>query len=257
MNCTKAVKILYDYDILDQVKSYLQNMNCYHVTNNENYLYEASCIKQDLNLFFDIGQFELNMLSSQKYIEQYFFNKQKVRARLRDRINLFMNKVDDFFSVYFVTLTFDDVKYCINREYKDIRRDVREFVKEYADYFILNKDYGDKNFRLHFHGVLVLYNSDIVSFKENYNKRFGFCHLQCCNTRSDLLSAYIEKLSFHALKTSTQKEYKEHVIYSRLPKEDRILLDLNKSKKQYVRKPLTQAEIRCYLAQVKNISKFY
>lgn len=226
MNCTDAVKILYDYDILNFVQDYVTSKKLYDITGQDKYLFEVQQLESDFDFFFGIGHFELDLLSSVEYLHKYFRNKSKVRERLKQRIEYYLSKVDEDHSIYFVTLTLRD-EYLIGRDYATIRKDIREFVKVFSSYYVLNKDYGSTNFRLHFHGVIVLENKDVIKFKEYYFHRFGFNDLKGCNTNTRLLSAYIEKLSFHALKTSTKKEYREHIIYSRLTKQERNKLGLN------------------------------
>lgn len=220
-NCTDVVKFLYDYDILDDIRSYISNQRAYEITGKDIYLNEIIDIKFKLQQFFDISSYDLDLLKCQEFVKNYFKNKAKTRKRLAQRIAYFLSKVNESRSVYFVTLTFDDEKYDCRQPYSAIRGEIRDFVKQFTKYYILNKDYGDLNFRLHFHGVIVLSDSSKEWFERAYMLKFGFCNLKNCNTRSDLLSKYIEKLSFHALKISTQKEYKEHVIYSRLDKNSR------------------------------------
>ena len=232
MNCTECVKACVDHDVFYLVQQYAINKNCYDVTKREIYQYECDLIKQELQTLAYTEDIEfLNYMPLDQIVQKmnvYHSNKRRVRNRLVQRVNLFLSKANDYYGVYFVTLTFND-DYLHVHNYEDTRRDVREFVKKYSQYYILNKDYGELKDRLHFHGVVVLKrtceNKD-SDFNTEYNDNFGFCNLQLCNENSTALTLYIEKLTFHALKLTTKKEYREHIIYSRLPQSDRE--ELNK-----------------------------
>lgn len=232
MNCTDCVKGCVEHNIYDLVNQYAKNKDVYVITKREKFKFENELIRQELQYisFSEDVEF-LNYMSIDEIVNKittYQANKRRVRNRLVKRVRYFMDKCDDQFAVYFVTLTFSD-DYLIGRQYEEIRTDIRKFVSKYANYYILNKDYGEHTERLHFHGLLLLQrdselksNMDVEgTFLCEYNRKFGFCNLQLCNENSTALTMYIEKLTFHALKLTTRKEYREHIIYSRLSKEER------------------------------------
>lgn len=125
-------------------------------------------------------------------------------SRIKKRFRyLFENKT--YF--YFLTFTFDN-KYIdkCERTKKDlIKHCLLEFDKDY--YVILNKDFGKKNEREHYHAILGTDSSDnLLEFlNKNYPCRFHVERILFKGKDFSKLSKYINKLQNHCVKDTTLK----------------------------------------------------
>lgn len=114
----------------------------------------------------------------------------------------------DMGSCLFFTLTFtDDVLNNTNEETR--RKYVRRFLKSISSCYVANVDYGEKNCREHYHGVIL---SDMDSFKDKWS--YGFSNAQIIiddNHSSDRIAKYVLKVCNHFIKSTTNNN---RVIYS-------------------------------------------
>lgn len=131
--------------------------------------------------------------------------RNKKVQRLRKRIKHIFRKHNE--SV-FVTLTFrDDV--LSSTDGKTRRVYVSRFLNSQTDEYVGNIDFGEKNGREHYHAVV---GGRINPKQWNY----GCCNVQRIRvddkTSSYKLARYITKLTYHAIKDSTERH---SLIYSR------------------------------------------
>lgn len=138
-------------------------------------------------------------------------SRRKRIQRCRQRIiNMFASENE----VVFVTLTFrDEIFEKTSKETR--RRYVARFLKENCERYCANVDFGSKNEREHYHGVIVL-KSGLKASKMKNKWLYGFdFYEKVGNEEKDKTktSKYINKLTNHSLKDSGQFE---RLIYSRL-----------------------------------------
>lgn len=135
-------------------------------------------------------------------------NAWKREKRLRGRVRyMFQTKRP----VFFLTFTFNNESLSHYSE-KHLKRAVLKWVHNFADIFIVNKDFGSQNARLHYH-ALVVAKSDFVDLS---TWSLGYFFARVCGKRaSDIanLGAYVAKLSRHAIKESAATD--ERIVYSR------------------------------------------
>lgn len=124
-------------------------------------------------------------------------------SRLKKKIVYLMARHKN---IYFCTFTFND--YYLNkseRTQKDlIKRSLYSFDRNIK--FILNVDYGSKNERLHYHGIIATDSDlDLRQFLKLSYPCFTSCD-KVAITTNDIkrLSKYINKLTNHCLKDSTK-----------------------------------------------------
>ena len=108
--------------------------------------------------------------------------------------------------IYFCTFTFDD--YYIKRSERTQKDLIKSSLYSFDSKikFVLNVDYGKKNERLHYHGIIA---TDVSSDLREHLKIFYPCMSSCDSVpilSDDIkrLSKYINKLTNHALKDSTK-----------------------------------------------------
>lgn len=133
-------------------------------------------------------------------------------------------------NAYFITLTFkDDILASTSKETR--RRYVSRAFKAIGYKYVANIDYGGKNGREHYHGIIeplpFCFNSwengsrkyeNVPDFEE-WTKKYGFVTIEKIgSTDKDLkkVSKYTAKLSAHAFKETVLKgEKSDRVIYSK------------------------------------------
>lgn len=133
-------------------------------------------------------------------------------------------------SAYFVTLTFrEDV--LANTCEKTRRTYVQRAFKAVGYKYVANIDYGSKNGREHYHGIIEPFPFALASWdngKKHYKdmpdftdwcKNYGFVDIRkigCDHDDVERVCKYTAKLTNHALKKSTLKGHKvPRLIYSR------------------------------------------
>lgn len=161
-----------------------------------------------------------------KNMRQMMKSRKKVVREVKRFIDYYAAQPEKY-NIYFATFTYDDKK---RRGGKDLRpAQLREYItkalKDDFDDYCINVDYGKKNGRLHFHGILVLdkfwepdiktrwttYNNRSVElcnfdgFKglTDYHEKVGFTYIEKFKTddkERDKTARYIAKLTLHSVK---------------------------------------------------------
>lgn len=126
-------------------------------------------------------------------------------SRIKKKIIYLMNRYNN---IYFCTFTFDD--YYINkcsRTQKDLIKKTLIMYDKNIKY-ILNVDYGDKNGRLHYHGIVATNRiNDFRLFLKEYYPCFTSCDLVPTKLQDlNKVSKYINKLTNHTTKDSTSRK---------------------------------------------------
>lgn len=128
----------------------------------------------------------------------------KRRNRLALRIT-YMMLIGD---CIFLTLTFkDDVMKKTTRETR--RRYVTRFLKSQSSEYVANIDFGEKNHREHYHAVIMCDKVDNTAWRYG---AIDFERVRVSNDSSKRLAKYVCKLTNHAIKATTKKNY---CIYSK------------------------------------------
>lgn len=118
---------------------------------------------------------------------------------LKRKIDFMLNN----FNCVFLTLTFDDD--VLNSTSEETRRRyVSRWLKSKSDYYIANIDYGSEKEREHYHAIInCRVDTSWVGGSINFKK--------IVNKNPKALAKYINKLTNHALKSSTKDN---KIIYS-------------------------------------------
>ena len=153
-------------------------------------------------------------------------SRQRKARTMRKRVHLSVT----LGNAYFITLTFrDDIFIKTSKETR--RRYVSRAFKAIGYKYVANIDYGGKNGREHYHGIVeplpFCFNSwengkrkyeNVPDFKE-WTEKYGFVTIEKIgSTKDDLkkVSKYTAKLSAHAFKETVLKgEKSDRVIYSK------------------------------------------
>lgn len=108
----------------------------------------------------------------------------------------------------FITLTFkDNVLNNTTRETR--RRYVTRFLKSQSSQYVANIDFGEKNHREHYHAVIMC---DNVNNNAWLYGSIDFERIKVNNDAPKRLAKYVCKLTNHAIKNTTKKNY---CIYSK------------------------------------------
>lgn len=109
--------------------------------------------------------------------------------------------------LYFVTFTFDD--YYLNKSDRTHKRLINNSLYSFDPNYkiILNADYGKETERLHFHAIIGTNNNSDLSkhLKCSYPCFTKVERISVTSTSVNKVSKYINKLSNHAIKSTTQK----------------------------------------------------
>ena len=139
-----------------------------------------------------------------KKLESILNSRYQKCSRIKKR---FIYLIARYKYLYFVTFTFDDyyVKLC-DRSRKDlIKSSLYSFNPDIK--YILNIDFGKNTERLHYHCIVATNdNADLNSFLQNNYPCFSYTE-KIRISKEDLkrTSKYINKLSNHAIKDTTQR----------------------------------------------------
>ena len=148
--------------------------------------------------------YNIKRRSDFKECERIYNASCKRTHRLKKRITDMITNND----CIFVTLTFTN-QVLSSTNYDTRRKYVARFLKQVANDYIANIDFGKKNGRVHYHGIVV---SNLIN---PLLWQYGTCNVKKCScSPNDIvrLSKYINKLTNHAIKDTT-KRYA--LIYSR------------------------------------------
>lgn len=130
------------------------------------------------------------------YLEKEAKNYRARKYRLNKKTRIMLNK-----KCYFLTFTLNNENLC---DEKELVNRVKSYFKNARLKGYFNIDRGSKNERLHAHAFVQAEYID-QSVKNPLRWKFGTLNFKICSTEhidSIRLSAYISKLSNHAVKTS-------------------------------------------------------
>lgn len=142
-------------------------------------------------------------------IQKYLASNKRRWMRVRDGVRRIL-KEDN---VILVTFTFTDE--CLASTSEDTRRQyVRRYLKSQSDVFMANRDFGKKNNREHYHGLVRAVHLDHEDWTHG---TINFKRVRKTGEASTVsrLSKYIDKLANHALKETAA----DRIIWSRPPKD--------------------------------------
>ena len=162
----------------------------------------------------EFEQFKLiyNTLSEDE--KRVIYNLNIARWRRIKRTRHFINKlfclaVLTNSTCAFVTLTFNDNTLNTTTELARRKR-VRRFLDRVCLGYFANIDFGKTNEREHYHAILVLKNDFDKELFNYWEQKNGFYNIKPISCNDDLtnvkLSKYLNKLTYHALKDTTQHE---------------------------------------------------
>lgn len=167
--------------------------------------YISSLSVEDMNVFSFIAK----KIKCCPLLFSYLEKVKKAHCRslnnLRRRINNIINKNDN---IYFVTFTFNDKSLSLDKKTRRVY--VSRLCRDCCSDYVANLDYGKKNEREHYHGVLSI--NDVALFDMRWSP-YGFYYLEKItdNEKSRAcLTRYTNKLVTHALKHGA-----DSIIYSR------------------------------------------
>lgn len=132
------------------------------------------------------------------------------RKEKKKRVNhIIADMVKSYDELHFVTLTFNDDSLATLSE-RTRHRYAQQWLNDNCKDYFANVDYGAKNGREHFHGIVAL--------KEHTNAwKYGFMNVKKACISSDYIdrckiSSYLLKLSNHACKVGTGKSFRKRGI---------------------------------------------
>ena len=126
--------------------------------------------------------------------------------KCKDFINRYIFLASQTFDlkVLFLTFTFSDETLKITNE-RSRRRRINTILKNNCLSYIANIDFGKKTEREHYHAIaLMKYNYDLSKYEKN-----GFFTAENVNLGdkdSECIAKYINKLTYHAIKDTTQHD---------------------------------------------------
>lgn len=125
------------------------------------------------------------------------------KKRLNKRIGLMLQK-----PCIFVTLTFSE-KTLTNTSEETRHSYVKRYLKEHANCYVANIDYGRAKEREHYHALIQLENLNCTDWH-----KYGGIKVERVRSANDYkrLSTYIAKLTNHAMKETANRA---RIIYSR------------------------------------------
>lgn len=164
--------------------------------------YQKSCCKARVLSKYNNGVSDNFQILNELYednedwkdCEKFYWSHQKRIYRLKKSLKELMKE-----DCVFVTLTFTDY-YLNNFSEDELYVIVHKWLWSHNCSLKANKDYGKKNERLHYHGVLQVKKIDPLSWK------YGNCDVKKVRKGSEsAISKYLVKLVYHALKETTRE----------------------------------------------------
>lgn len=132
------------------------------------------------------------------------------KKRYKSRVDEMIKR--DYLNMWFLTFTFSDESLLKTNEKTRIRY-IKEFLKQQAKNYLLNKDYGKENKREHYHAIIIS-KYEIINFdayKYGYIKARKISQMKHFNTTKNNRTT-ADKLTAHAFKETTENA---KIIYSR------------------------------------------
>lgn len=147
--------------------------------------------------------YELEEINLAIKVNNAWFSKCK---RIRQRLRTMEDKAKEHDAkMLFVTFTFNDETLSKNTE-ESLKVYTRRFLKKHCLDYLANVDFGKQNKRIHFHAVAVC--KDVLPYQEWFQEcNYGVMKAEYIRFENDneekRMSKYINKLSLHAIKTTT------------------------------------------------------
>lgn len=150
-----------------------------------------------------------------KFLDNYCNAEYQRLKRVRERVFEMVNfALQANWNMYFISNTFTDS--ALERTTEQSRRKaIIKWYEKVALEYVANIDYGTKNEREHYHGIVLVPNKIPKKLLSYWIKTYGGLKVKrviLTDISGTRLSKYITKLSAHAIKKSTKQN---RVIYSR------------------------------------------
>lgn len=189
MDYLEAVKLTNSILKMLNMNDYRKIKQCKYEIEHYKYINTNIYFKDYINIGIkELTKNKYNFKQLEKDIKSYIGKKKRIKTRIQK-----MNPNN----LWFATYTINDKS--MN---KDHIRKLRDLNKN--NRYIINVDYGHKNSRKHYHGI-------IESENEPITWNYGFCKfIKVGNVNEQALAKYINKITNHAIKDTAEK-----IIYSR------------------------------------------
>lgn len=147
----------------------------------------------------------------QKAIKNTIKSHEKYHTRVRKRVA----RIIDQEHSYFITFTLDN-KHLALKERTHIKKITDTLASGSVIDYLVNNDFGDKNNRLHYHGV-ACFNCQLDYTKLQEIYQYGALQIdKIYNKDLKSISEYILKLTNHAVKKTTAKIWRKKLpVYPR------------------------------------------
>lgn len=164
--------------------------------------YYDYCVSSGIVPLYFFGSFERqfieNLVGSENWIK--YQNKCSAIGQTKWRLKLRIDYMVKNFDCMFVTFTLNE--FGISLKMKTLKNKICALLKSLNCYYVGNVDYGKENERLHFHFVISSLAADFI--KDNWAK-YGFTYCEIVYGNSYKLSNYVNKITNHGLKGTTQR----------------------------------------------------
>lgn len=158
---------------------------------------------------------KLSHAGKNKFWQLYRIRKNRGMKKYRYN-RLVKGWIKEGLQVVFITLTISDEH--INKDFKTIRRYINNYLNDVCVDYIANDDYGKSTNRLHYHAIAILKDQSILKKSiidkkhiQHYNLigyNYGHSDAQMViKGDAENVTAYINKLSQHALKSTAYSEH--------------------------------------------------
>lgn len=209
------IKEIYKSNLLDIIPKIEGAYNRYYELGETESPYLGGLSYDDAQKWYYLLNKDVKKAILYQKATQFYKNMRKKKSRLKKKIELIIREYS-----YFLTLTFkSSVLESTNEETR--KTYVKEFLKQYSNYYIANVDYGLENEREHYHAIIRAPQGTFL-FKDDKSFPYGYLKaLKISTSEADIerLSRYINKLANHSLKATNKSHC---VIYSRFPKNEKL-----------------------------------
>lgn len=164
--------------------------------------YYDYCINSGIVPFYFFGQFERDFIQDLIGVEnwQKYINKCNAIGQTKWRLKLRIDFMIRNFDCMFITFTLND--FGISLTQKFLKEKICRILKPLGAYYVGNVDYGKENERLHFHFVVSSLDREYI---ESSWSKYGFSYFEIVYGNSYKLSNYVDKITNHGLKGTTQR----------------------------------------------------
>lgn len=162
-------------------------------------------------------------------------NQINKKYRLKKHIKEILNKSIN--NTFFITLTFNNKTLKKTNEQTRLRY-IKEYLNNQTEYYILNKDYGNKNNREHYHALVISYSLINLNL---YNQKYGDINIKRINKyKNQKIDTITKYLLNHFLKETSTKQ----IIFSRkktVNHRSKIIKSFDKTK-QKIKEPIKEVK---------------